>query len=341
MMQTSRRRWLRSLLVAAIALAAVIGGALWWLGAQFPSERLRPLIADQVQQRTGREFAIRGPLAIRLLPRIAVVADDVVLGNATWGSRREMLSVGRARLAVAIGPLLRGRLVVSEVALDRVDLLLETDRRGAGNWVFDAAGRPAAEPAAGEGAALQVAVEQVQLRDARVTWRDGRSGTSRVVDLAMAELEPDGATARLAAQLRLESTAWTIDGRIGRLEDLGATQADWPIELRATAAGAELALAGQLKAGSAPRTLAAAASATLTKPEALAPWTTAAVPLPLSLQARVEARAGSLTADELKLSVAGQALTGRATVATEGTPRVDVQLAARSIDLGRWLPAAT
>ncbi len=340
MMHTSRRRWLRPLLVAAVLLAAALGGGLWWLGAQFPSERLRSLIADRVQQQTGREFAIRGPLAIRLLPRIAVVADDVVLGNARWGSRPEMLTVGRARLAVAIGPLLRGRVVVSEVTLDRVDLLLETDRRGAGNWVFDTPGRPAAEPAAGADTALQVAVDQVRLRDARVTWHDGRSGTSRVVDLATAELEPEGATARVAAQLRLESMAWTIDGRIGRLDDLAAAQADWPIDLRATAAGAELALEGRLKAGAPPRTLAAQTSATLTTAGALAPWTTATVPLPLTLQARVEARAGTVTADELKLSIAGQALSGRATVATEGTPRFDLQLAARSIDLGRWLPAA-
>lgn len=343
MTPTPRWRWTRRLIVAAVALVVLLVGGAWLLGALLPAERLRPLIAEQVRQNTGRDFEIRGALAFRLLPRIAVVADDLVLGNAAWGSRREMLTVGRARLALAIVPLLQGRFEVFEVALDRVDLLLETDRSGTGNWVFDSTGRAAAaEPSGAEKSPTQIAIDRVRLAEARLTWRDGRSGGSRTFDIAEAELDPEGDTARLAVKLNLQSTRWTIDGRIGRIADLVAAKADWPIDLRARADGAELGVKGALRAAAPARTLAAEVSANLSRAAALKPWTDATVPLPITLKARVEAKPGSVSADDLQLSIADQALAGRATVATEGTTRFDVQLAARSIDLGRWLssPAA-
>lgn len=340
MTPTPRRRWTRRLIVAAVALAVLLGGSAWLLGALLPGERLRPLIADQVRQKTGREFEIRGALAIRLLPRIAVVADDLVLGNASWGSRREMLTVGRARLALAIGPLLQGRLAVSEVALDRVDLLLETDRKGSGNWLFEGTDRPATPSTAnGDKPPLQIEVDRVRLDGARVTWRDGRSGSSRTLDIAEVGFEPEGDSARLAIRLKLQSTDWTIDGRTGRIADLIAAKADWPIDLHARADGAELAVKGALRAAAPARTLAADVSAKLNRAALLKPWTDATVPLPITLKAHVETKPGSVNADDLQLSIADQALAGRAAVTTEGTTRFDVQLAARSIDLGRWLPA--
>ena len=94
------------------------------------------MLSEQVRKTTGRDFAVRGPLSIRLLPRIGVAADDVVLGNAPWGTRKDMLVVQHARFDIALWPLLQGLVDIASVSFDGVDLLLETDRNGVGNWAM-------------------------------------------------------------------------------------------------------------------------------------------------------------------------------------------------------------
>ena len=59
--------------------------------------------------------------------------------------------------------------------------------------------------------------EQVRLDDVRLTWRDGRSGSRRELQLARLRLEPDGALTRIDAQFALDGERWRIEGSTGRL----------------------------------------------------------------------------------------------------------------------------
>ena len=120
------------------------------LNQAFPPERLAAMLSEQVRKTTGRDFAVRGALSIRLLPRIGVAADDVVLGNAPWGTRKDMLGVQHARFDIALWPLLQGLVDITSVSFDGVDLLLETDRNGVGNWAMgrDGDNNAPAQPAA-------------------------------------------------------------------------------------------------------------------------------------------------------------------------------------------------
>jgi uncharacterized protein involved in outer membrane biogenesis len=102
----------------------------------FPPERLAALLVNQVKAATGRDFRIDGELSIRILPTIAAQAGDVVLGNAEWGSRPEMLRVRSASFEVSPKALLAGELRILRVEVAGVDALLETDGAGHANWQF-------------------------------------------------------------------------------------------------------------------------------------------------------------------------------------------------------------
>ena len=154
---TPHLRWPRLLLsgLAGVALLLVI--AYVALNKAFPPERLAAMLSEQVRKTTGRDFAVRGALSIRLLPRIGVAADDVVLGNAPWGTRKDMLVVQHARFDIALWPLLQGLVDIASVSFDGVELLLETDRNGVGNWAMGRDGdsnMPA--PSGGGGAPLRL-----------------------------------------------------------------------------------------------------------------------------------------------------------------------------------------
>jgi hypothetical protein len=140
--------------------------------------RFAGTIAAAVKKGTGRELTVgKGPYArVSLVP--AVVLEDVVLSNAPWGSKKEMLRIKRVELRVRLLPLLRREVQVDRLVLVQPDVLLETKPNGEGNWVF--ASPPDASstrrPEAGRSLASRFGVREVRITEAVLTYRDGCAG---------------------------------------------------------------------------------------------------------------------------------------------------------------------
>jgi uncharacterized protein involved in outer membrane biogenesis len=335
-------RWPRLLLsvLGGLVLLGVV--AYVALNQAFPPERISAMLSEQVRKTTGRDFAVRGPLSIRLLPRIGVAAQDVVLGNAPWGTRKDMLLVQHARFDIGLWPLLHGLVDIASVSFDGVDLLLETDRNGVGNWAMGGeSDSKAPAPSDGGGAApLRLQLAHLSLNNAKLAYRDGRSGSTQHLAVPKLALDAAGDGQTLAATLDSGAHRWQLKGRIGSLADLALNQADWPFDLQLAGDGASATAKGQLRRGTPPRALEADLSASLSKAAALTPWVAAAarLPLPAELKARLNYAPPSLRLDGLQLSLAQQQLNGQVK-AQDGKPwRVDAQLSSPSIDLARWLP---
>jgi|OpeIllAssembly_1097287.scaffolds.fasta_scaffold11196_2 AsmA family protein len=337
---TLRPRWLKLLLGGLAGIALLLGLLYFALNLLFPPQRLASLLAAQVSAATGRDFAVRGTLSIRVLPRIGVAAHDVVLGNAPWGSRKEMLRVKQASFDIAFWPLLQGLVDVASVSFSGVDLLLETDRHGVGNWVM--AGPDTAVPPTGgdSGSPLRVHLSRIALTDTQLAYRDARSGTTHSLLLQTLELDVAGEGHTLDASFDSRGQQWQLQGQIGRLAELSANQADWPFDLQLSSDGALFAAKGLLRRGAMPHRLEADISARLTRVEALSPWlpNAARIPLPIELTGQLNYAPQSVRIDGLQLSVAQQQISGQLK-ALGGTPwQIDAQLASPSIDLARWLP---
>ena len=103
------------------------------------------LIADAVTKATGRQLTIGKAPVLRPGLAPALVAEEIGLSNAPWGSRREMARVRKIELQVRLLPLLGGRIVIERLVIVGLDVFLETDARGVGNWEFTPA-VPAAQP---------------------------------------------------------------------------------------------------------------------------------------------------------------------------------------------------
>lgn len=338
---TTRTRWLRPALIALALIVPLLAAGGWLLARALPPPQLAALLTQQVRQATGRELRIGGELALHLWPRLAVVASDVSLSNMAGGSQPQMLQVRRLRLAVALWPLLQRRVEIDRVALEGVDLLLETDRRGHGNWLLRGQGAGGERTTTGDdaGSAAQVAVEQLLLQDLRLRWRDGRSGSHHELRIDRATLAPQGERTRIDARVTLQQQRWELQGSSGRIAALADAAADWPLELHARTSGAELKLSGRLRGGSAPRELQGELSAQLSARDAIAPWTDAALPLPLSLQAQLSANAQRLQAPAIAATLAGQPLRGQLTAELGPPLRIDARLQAQALDLTHWQPA--
>ena len=193
----------------------------------------------------------------------------MALANAPGGSRPEMARVRRVEVEFALLPLLSRRLDVRRLVLQAPDILLETDAEGRPNWAFapdrgqaeaaaaDTPASPTASPAAAPAAAardagrrLGIAVDQVAVTDGRLGWRDGRTGQTRLLEIASLQTKAAGATGplQLTGRFALDGTPFTLAGDTGSLATLTDPNpaSPWPLRLVLEAAGARIAAEGSI-----------------------------------------------------------------------------------------------
>lgn len=193
-----------ALMVLCIAIVVAIASIL----TSMDYGRFKSNLAELVQDATGRELVIAGDvdLAWSLNPTLSVT--DVTLANAPWALKADGLSteplikLARLDAKIALRPLLSGRLDISYIVMDGVDIVLQTDGFGKANWEFTPPQAPS-EPqeksltmqgvdALSQQLVFTPDVRDVRLKNVRVTYKDGASGTQIHTDLSRADFMADG-----------------------------------------------------------------------------------------------------------------------------------------------------
>jgi len=149
-------------LVGLIILVVVVGVVL--LSVQ-DVNKFKDFLARKVSERTGRELIIAGNFDLSISFSPSITADNVTFENAAWGTRPEMLKLGHVEAKVALFPMLGGDIEVERLILEDMDLLVETNEDGVGNWVF---GEKKAEGNGDGGGRELPVIEDLQVRNALV-----------------------------------------------------------------------------------------------------------------------------------------------------------------------------
>ncbi len=244
-----RRRWPWILL--AILVALPLAGFVA-LRVFVNPEALRPRLVAAVEQATGRQFTL-GEIGLGLSLRPTLALTDIALANPAGASREQMLTARRAEVQLALIPLLSRKIDVIRLEIEAPDILVEVDADGRSNWTFGAEAAPAEPPPlpgqtapATPGERLAVAVGALRLTDARITWRDARSGTTEALEIprldAAAPLEGP-TTAR--GTLRARGQELAIQASTGPLLAAGGAT-PWPFEVTLGVGGGEVSAKGSL-----------------------------------------------------------------------------------------------
>lgn len=339
----SRARWLRTVGIVAAVLVGIAVLLYAALAAALRSQRVADLIRAQITSATGRDAAFDGGLQLDLWPRIAVVANGLWLANAPGASSPRMLTARRVAFAVALPPLLDRRIVVESVEVEGAELRIEALADGRSNWQLD--GRPASGAAStGAGQApAQLRVEQVRLADARLVFVEAATKPPQTLDVRSASLVVVNERSEVDAEFAMRGQSWRLHAVTGRIEALATRREPWPFDADLTTAGLRVGLRGEIPpargAGGAGWSI--RVDAQLTDAGALAPWAGAGArpPVPLSVRATVASRADAWRIDPIEGSVAGDAFTGRLTLALRQRPEVNGALRFNALDLKHWLPA--
>lgn len=317
-------------IAAGLAAGAIlIAGALWLaFTAAFPPARLAAMLGDEVRRTTGRDFRIGGSLSFRLLPTLAVVAEDITIGNAAWGSQADMVRVRRIAFEIALRPLLDGEVRVLRLGVEDVDLLLETDPAGRANWHFATVDAPGGSKS---GPPPAIDLEGFSIAGARIRYRSG-PGSEHGLTIAALRLDKAGERTRISATAEFDRRRWQLDGQAGHPADLLRNASDWPFDLQLATEGARLSARGHLAATEGNRPLRTEVAAHV---DNLAAFAGSALPaMPFTLAATLALADGNLQAEPMRVTLSGQEVTGRLHVADiGGARRIDAQLASPLLDL--------
>jgi uncharacterized protein involved in outer membrane biogenesis len=335
-------RWLKVALLAVVAFVAAVAIGLVVLINTIDLGRYTKLATDEVKAVTGRELRI-GKVDIKIFPRIAVVADDVAFANAPWGSRPEMLRARRVEASVALLPLLRSEIEVTRLALVEPDVLIETDAKGTGNWVFKPAAAGSAEDRGDGGSHFDL--QAASIDRGRLTWRDGAKKATVQVVVSRLRLEREALGGNLGLDLdaAFREQPFALKGSMGTLRRLLAKDAAWPVDLTAATDGAGIAIKGALDLRTPVPTFDGTLKGAVKDPAGLRRLAGRPldVPVPFALDAKAAAASGEFVVDPLKVTLGKSAIDGRIAVKTAGArPYVNAALKSPLVDLAQGAAGA-
>ena len=337
------KRWIKILSgLAFFAVAVVVAGIAILTSIDF--NEYRGLIAEQAKALTGRDLTINGSLNLELSLNPAVAVEGVTFANASWGTQKEMASLKRLAAEVELLPLLSGDVRVKRLVLEGLNLFLETDAQGRGNWEMGAVqetSKPASETSA---PGILPVVQWVRIKDLSVTYRDGRKHEQTTLKLDNLDLRADSTDTpmTISAAGMLNDLAFKADGRLGPLKTLIQGGAPYPVTLSMSTPGLSMDLEGVIAEPRQARGIDLKISVDAGDIAAVAKAAGAQLPKipPVRVAGRLKDTNGGYSLDSLVASAEDVDVRGRVAVKLAGVARpfIDIDLDVTAIDLDALLP---
>ena len=238
---------MKKLIYALLAVLFVLVAAVLLLPSLIDWNAYKDQLARQVEQATGRDITVDGPVSLSLLPSPAFSAQQVTLANIDGASAQPMARIADLRVQIALAPLLQGQVEVERLVLVEPQVVLERTADGRANWRLEG-GDGAAAGDGGTGGALdrgllgQVSLQSVRVVDGTLRFRDAAAGIDRRVSALDARLSAQSLSGPFQAEgsLSAEGVPVEFDGQLGRLGTGGPAPYSLRVRLAGTDAHADL-----------------------------------------------------------------------------------------------------
>jgi len=210
---------------------------------------LKGPIERRVQDATGRTFEIGGDLDVDLGLKPRIRADSIRFANAPWSKHGDMVAAERVEFRVSLLPLFRGRFELPYVRATKPEIVIERNRDGQGNWVFDVRGskeRASKAPPA-------LLVNQLLIDDGSLRLYEPTFKTEVALDVRSEDIAKGAARAPLVAEGsgKYRGHPFAIDIRVDSPLDLVDRERPYRVDAKVSAgetrARARGALVGQLQ----------------------------------------------------------------------------------------------
>jgi len=233
------------------SLVAVIFIAAFYALLNIDLNDYKQQIESATADATGRQLRLEGDVSIAwsLIPTLAI--EKATFSNASWGTEPEMVSLDKFEVRLALYPLLQRHIQVTKVLLHSPHILVETNKKGTGNWVFDIEATTEPEEAGqneDEASDIQsVIVNELDITEAKIDYIDGVTGEKKqffiehlAIDVADLETPID-----LLLKAVVDEIPVAVEGEIGGVKAL-MDNANTSLDLKADAGGIGLEVDGNI-----------------------------------------------------------------------------------------------
>ena len=136
--------------------------------------QFKPQIAAAVKEATGRDLQLQGDIKLSLLPWIALQLGPATLSSPPGFGAQPFVAFQHAAVRVRFWPLVHERLAINHLQIDGLDVSLQRNAQGQGNWerLGDADGRTAAAQPAERAVVPVAALAGIQITHARLRYQN-------------------------------------------------------------------------------------------------------------------------------------------------------------------------
>ncbi len=218
------------ILICVAGLIVAFVAALLIIPMFLDVQKFKPEIEKQVSKATGCPFSIGGDLKLSLFPLAGIAFSDLRMGNPPGFQERDFLQIRAFEVKIKLMPLLSRDIQVNRFVVDGLNVSLEKNREGVGNW--EALLKPSAKaPPERTGrekggtaplGALPIenlAAAEIAVRNGSLLWIDAAKGQRKEIKDLVLELQDVSFDRPIRAMLsaKLEGKPIRIDGRVGPL----------------------------------------------------------------------------------------------------------------------------
>ena len=238
-------RW-KWIVTIGVLMIVILITAVYVVLKTYDYNKLKPLVAQVVEDATGRKLSLGGEVSLEIGLMPTLVVTNIALANVPWGSQAQMIEIEKLEAQVRLLPLLHKDVVVKEIGLFGVKVLLETDADARANWDFVAGDSSAGR--LGSLGPVEIDVARVSIENLHFSFR--RHGTHSQTQFTLASLvinkeeTEEALSFKLQADFNGQSVA--LSGKTGGIRQL-FTHKRFPLQVSGSLSTAAIKINGAIE----------------------------------------------------------------------------------------------
>ena len=232
----------------------------WYAASFINPTQLTKLLSSTVKESTGRDLKIAGPVSLSVFPGISVRAEQVSLSNTSWASNPNFLTLKQIELDIRLLPILKGSVEISRIGLQGLELNLQTNKAGEGNWNLtppvlagasanSQAGSASNNPTNNPSDSAFFSFKTLDVVDASISYQDGTQA-AKVIHLPKLAFGAIDGKSSILAEVQYANYRLNLKGTTGSLRNAyfawNQTPVKMDLDLNLTLNGKSLAIKGEI-----------------------------------------------------------------------------------------------
>jgi uncharacterized protein involved in outer membrane biogenesis len=187
-------------------------------------ESYKKLAYDKVKEITGRELQISGNITISLLPTPTIAVKDVTLSSLPNAHYPSLLEVKEVSASISILSLLKGKIDISTIEINKPVINLERMHNGLASWEFAKmptnVSKTSTDKMNDSNAPFSLYINLIKIVDAKLNYVDfadkakGNNVTPTTIDIDRLEIKDLHGPSDLACQFHSFGNHYDIKGNI-------------------------------------------------------------------------------------------------------------------------------